>query len=663
MLLRMKSFFLLAFPIILFFSSCRDSATNNTLTYGSLVKKNGIEFRLFAPSSDQVELIIFKNVEDSVGFAYEMKNVGKGDWKIFVENLGVGTMYGYRLKGPLNNYKIIIADPYSKAAITQNTWRHIAKTLVIDRAFDWEGDTWQNVNFTDLVIYEAHLRDMTRHPSSGVKSLGTYKGFVEEDQRGGLQHLKNLGINAVQFLPLWDYANVEIPYKKEVVGMFNNWNPYERNHWGYMPTFFMAPESYYASDGSREDRQWNGKDGRAVNELKTLVKELHKNNISVILDVVINHVSNYDWHPLKFIDKEVYFKLDKNGDYISQCCGNILDTENKYVRQYIIESLKYWMVEYHIDGFRFDQAHLLSIETAKLISDELKNVNPGVIIYGETWDNRSREFSEINWGSFNAHFRDVLRGDLHNYNEKGLLFSSYRPNENKKDLKLIISGTSFNEGGMYKSPSHSINFLEVHDDYCFSDFLRLSSGENNKNDIILDKLNHISLSPKLMKMNKLGAFILFISQGVPLIHQGQEWGHSQIIAQSNVVDVNVSKMDANPYNKDNETNWVNWDELNQNEDLVSFYKRLIKIRKQNTFFRKINYEEVEFFDLNNRFALGYSFDKKMIAFINGDNKNNIQASLPDGIWDLLISTVDYNAKKFEGIINLEPTSGVLLFQK
>ena len=663
MLLRMKSFFLLAFPIILFFSSCRHSTTNNTLTYGSLVKKNGIEFRLFAPSSDQVELIIFKNVEDSVGFAYEMKNVGKGDWKIFVENLGVGTMYGYRLKGPHNDNRVIIADPYSKAAITQNTWRHIAKTLVIDRAFDWEGDTWQNVNFTDLVIYEAHLRDMTRHPSSEVKSLGTYKGFVEDNQKGGLAHLKNLGINAVQFLPLWDYANVEIPYKKEVVGMFNDWNPYERNHWGYMPTFFMAPESYYSSDGSREDRQWNGKDGRAVNELKTLVKELHKNNISVILDVVINHVSNYDWHPLKFIDKEVYFKLDKNGDYISQCCGNLLDTENKYVRQYIIESLKYWMVEYHIDGFRFDQAHLLSIETAKLISDELKNVNPGVIIYGEAWDNRSREFSEINWGSFNAHFRDVLRGDLHNYNEKGFLFSSYRPNENKKDLKLIISGTPFNEGGMYKSPSHSINFLEVHDDYCFSDFLRLSSGENNKNDIILDKLNHISLSPKLMKMNKLGAFILFTSQGVPLIHQGQEWGHSQIIAQSNVVDVNVSKMDSNPYNKDNETNWVNWDELNQNEDLVSFYKRLIKIRKQNTFFRKINYEEVVFFDLNNRFALGYSFDEKMIAFINGDNKNNIRASLPDGIWDLLISTVDYNAKKFEGIINLEPTSGVLLYQK
>jgi len=663
MLLRMKSFFLLAFPIIFFFSSCRDSTINNTLTYGAFVKKHGIEFRLFAPSSDQVDLIIFKNVEDSIGFAYEMKNVGKGDWKIFVENLGVGTMYGYRLKGPHNDNRVIIADPYSKAAITQNTWRHIAKTLVIDRAFDWEGDTWQNVNLTDLVIYEAHLRDMTRHPSSGVKSLGTYKGFVEDNQKGGLAHLKNLGINAVQFLPLWDYANVEIPYKKEVVGMFNDWNPYERNHWGYMPTFFMAPESYYASDGSREDRQWNGKDGRAVNELKTLVKELHKNNISVILDVVINHVSNYDWHPLKFIDKEVYFKLDKNGDYISQCCGNLLDTENKYVRQYIIESLKYWMIEYHIDGFRFDQAHLLSIETAKLISDELKNVNPGVIIYGEAWDNRSREFSEINWGSFNAHFRDVLRGDLHNYNEKGLLFSSYRPNENKKDLKLIISGTPFNEGGMYKSPSHSINFLEVHDDYCFSDFLRLSSGENNKNDIILDKLNHISLSPKLMKMNKLGAFILFTSQGVPLIHQGQEWGHSQIIAQSNVVDVNVSKMDSNPYNKDNETNWVNWDELNQNEDLVSFYKRLIKIRKQNTFFRKINYEEVEFFDLNNRFALGYSFDKKMIAFINGDNKNNIEASLPDGIWDLLISTVDYNAKKFEGIINLEPTSGVLLYQK
>ena len=662
----MKSHLFIISIIIVLFTSCGNNAKSDIVSYGSVVKKNGIQFKLYAPSSSKVELIIFKKFDDINGSAYDMTKDEFGNWELFLKDLGAGTMYGYRLEGPLNNDSLIIADPYSKAAITQNTWRHVAKTLVIDESFNWEGDTWQNRNPTDLIIYEAHLRDMTRHPSSGAESPGTYKGFIESNQNGGLEHLKQLGVNAVQFLPLWDYANVEIPYKKSVDGMYNDWNPYERNHWGYMPTFFMAPETYYASDGSRSPGEWNGKDGRAVNELKTLVKKLHKNNISVILDVVINHVSNYDWHPLKYIDKEVYFHLDNNGNYISQCCGNLLDTENKYVQNYIIESLKYWMREYHIDGFRFDQAHLLSLETAKLISHELRSVNPGVIIYGEAWDNRSREFSKIEWGSFNAHFRDVLRGDLHDYSKKGFLFSSYRPNENKKDLKLIISGSPYNFGGVYENPSHSINFLEVHDDYCFSDFLRLSSGENNKNDIILNKSNHILLSAELNKMNKLGAFILFTSQGVPLIHQGQEWGHTKIIQKTDIMDSNANKMDPNSYNKDNKTNWVNWDELKQNEDLVIFYEELIKIRKENASLRKTNYEIVEFFEFENRYCLGYKIDEKMIALINGDNKNRIDIPLPKGVWDVLVSTNDNmnnKFKEFEDQITLSPTSAILLFQK
>ena len=163
---------------------------------------------------------------------------------------------------------------------------------------------------------------------------------------------------------------------------------------------FFAPESYYATDGVRELGEWNGQSGKAVTELKQLVKELHKNKIAVILDVVINHVSNYDLHPLKYIDKEVYFKLDKNGNFLSQCCGNLLNTDNKKTRQLILESLKYWMTNYHIDGFRFDQAHLLSAETAKLIYKELKKINPNVIIYGEAWDNRNKEIFPNELGFF-----------------------------------------------------------------------------------------------------------------------------------------------------------------------------------------------------------------------------------------------------------------------
>ena len=644
--------------------SCTDSNVNQKLSYGSFLNKDGIEFKIHAPSSNKVELIIFDNPEDEIGAAYKMSPDGNGDWTVFINGLGVGTIYGYRLSGPFNEDSVIIADPYSKAAITQNTWRHVAKTLVVDESFDWQGDTWKNFDPLDLIIYEAHLRDMTNHPSSGALSPGTYKGFIENDQNGGIAHLKRMGVNAIQFLPIWDYANVEIPYKERAGGMFNDWNPYERNHWGYMPTFFMAPESYYASDGNRKIGSWNGKDGRAVKEFKELVRELHKNDIAVILDVVINHVSNYDWHPLKFIDRDLYFRLDERGNYVSQCCGNLLDMDNKHVQQYVIESLKYWMLEYHIDGFRFDQAHLLSLETAELISSELRSLNPGVIIYGEAWDNRSKEFSEIEWGSFNAHFRDVIRGDLHDFEKKGFLFGSYRPNEDKNDLMSIIAGTSRISGGVYKRSHHAINFLEVHDDYCFSDFLRLSSGENKKDDLITNKLSHISLSPKLKSMNKLAAFILFTSQGIPLFHQGQEWGHSKIIAETKAPDLNVHRMDPNSYNKDNETNWVNWNELSQNQDLVDFYKALIQIRKEYPQLRKTRPQDIAFYNFKNEFSLGYGFNDTMIAYINGDNEEELEVILPDGIWSLLIGTSDQTTSELNnGKFILGPKDGVLLVRE
>ena len=213
------------------------------LSYGAFLRPGGIEFRVYAPSSDTVKLVIFEKVDDESGNEYPMEKLENGDWTYFLKNAPLGTMYGYRLTGPWNDESIIVADPYSKAAVTQNSWRHVAKSLVVDNVFDWENDTWQPTHVQDLIIYEAHLRDLTQHESSQAKSKGSYLGFIEQDQKGGVEHLKSMGVNAVQFLPLWDFANVEIPYKQEADGMYNDWNPYERNHWGYMPTFFMAPES------------------------------------------------------------------------------------------------------------------------------------------------------------------------------------------------------------------------------------------------------------------------------------------------------------------------------------------------------------------------------------------------------------------------------------
>jgi len=644
--------------LIIMISSCMQPVTKLGLSYGAFLRPGGIEFKIYAPNSDKVKLVIFEKVDDESGYEYPMEKLVNGDWRYFLKNAPLGTMYGYRLTGPWNDENVIVADPYSKATITQNNWRHVAKSLVIDASFDWEGDTWTNIHPRDLIIYESHVRDMTVHKSSNATAKGSYLGFIEKDQNGGIEHLKSLGVNAVQFLPLWDFANFEIPYKQDADGMYNDWNPYERNHWGYMPTFFMAPESYYATDGTNEPLAWNGTDGRAISEMKSMVKSLHKEGMAVILDVVVNHISNYDWHPLKYIDKTVYFKLDKQGDFLSQCCGNLLASDHQPVRDYIIESLKYWMTDYHIDGFRFDQAHLLSAETATFIIDELKKINPNVIIYGEAWNKREKEFSELGWGSFNARFRDVLRGDLHNYDEKGFLFGNFRDSETLENLQALILGTP----NIYQSPAHAVNFLEVHDDYCLNDYLRLSSSRNSKDDIIDDPMKHIELDDDLLRKNKLGALILLTSQGIPIIHQGQDWAHSQVIAETDAHDPNVGKMDRNPYNKDNETNWVNWLEKEQNKKLADYYSGLIDLRRTHTEFRHATKKDFKFQGLADH-ALGYVIRNRIAVYINGENSTAVETDLPEGKWQLIVNNEEVNLngiRQVSGKISIPPTSGMVL---
>ena len=653
-------FFHLIFLFII--SSCDEDKESYDLNYGYFLKEDEVDFKIYAPSSDSVFVVIFDEFEDSYGKEHLMKKGQNGDWVISIKGLDVGTLYGYRLVGPFNESNVIVADPYSKSAVTQNNFRHVAKSLIIDDSFDWDNDSWSKVKMHDLVIYEAHLRDMTIDETSGAKNKGTYKGFIELGQKGGIEHLKNLGVNAVQFLPLWDFANFEIPYQVDTVGFFNDWNPYERNHWGYMPTFFMAPESYYASEYSSEANSWNGQKGLAVNEMKQMVKELHKNGIAVILDVVINHVSNYDYHPLKYIDKNIYFKLNEDGSYKSQCCGNLLDSDNAKVREYIISSLKYWMTDYHIDGFRFDQCYLLSSETAVLIEEELKAINPNVYLYGEAWNDRESEFSKLGWGSFNAYFRDVMRGDLHDTNIKGFLFGNYRPGENIDDIKSLLSGTSSGKTKTYSLSEHAVNFLEVHDDYCFNDYIRFSLGLNKKSDIIDDPINHIKLNETQLKINKLGAMFLLLSKGVPIIHQGQEWGHSQIISPTSVNDINVGKMDRNPYNKDNSTNWVNWNELPVNIELVNFYKNLIELRKQFLSLSSLNTDNL-FFDVIDERLIGYFPNSDLAVFFNGHFDETKEVVLPPGNWKILLDENDFNLvghKTVDRKIVLPKLSGVFL---
>jgi pullulanase/glycogen debranching enzyme len=645
-------------------SAC--SPKSSILSYGAFVEGNQTTFKIHAPRSTEVYLVIFKKPEDELGKEYPMVKNDFGDWTITRSDVDFGTLYGYRLSGPVNDPNIIIADPYSKATVTNNSHQHIAKSLIINEDYDWNGDQWVSIAPEDLIIYEMHIRDMTAHHSSEAYQKGTYLGLTDETQRGGIPHLIEMGINAVQIMPLQDFANVEVPFQDKNQSINNDWNPYAINHWGYMTSFFFAPESYYATDGTNKPLSWNGTDGRAIHELKDMVKAFHNENIAVIMDVVYNHVSQYDYNPLKYIDRDLYFRFDEKGNWSAKSgCGNDCKTESPVMRNLILESLKYWMTEYHVDGFRFDLGQLIDANTRDLIISELRTINPNVIILAEPWGGGydPAGFSDQGWASFNDQFRDGLKGSVFDIKDKGFLFGKLRKGDDQKFLRRLATGSLREHGGQYISSDHSVNYLESHDDLTFGDRLRITGGFNEKHEIINDPISHAKVDGDLLAMNKLGALYLFTSQGIVFMHQGQEWARSKVIANTDAPDEFEGQIDHNSYEKDNETNWLNWNEKGLNSDLVDYYKGLIQLRKKYPSLRKSNPEDFKFFDFGKQIAVGYIVKEKMAIIMNGGKTDNVSTTLPIGNWRMIVDgdSVQLDSHKImSGEINIAPISGMVL---
>ena len=642
---------------------------NDILSYGAFIKNGETEFRLMAPKADMVFLVIFQKYDDETGTEYPMNKTTKGIWSCFLKNAGIGTLYGYRLKGNYlgNDPNVIVADPYSKAAVTQNSYRHVAKSLIVGNNYNWGDDSWVTIDQNDLIIYEMHVRDMTAHSSSGSSIPGTYRGLIDPEQKGGIAHIKEMGVNAVQILPAQDFANVEVPYKDKSAPIYNTWNPYARNHWGYMTTFFFAPETYYGTDGANTPGVWNGIDGRAVSEFKDMVKAFHRENIAVIMDVVYNHVSNYDYHPFKYIDREMYFRLNPKGNYIAHSgCGNDTKTEHSAMRKLILESVKYWMTEYHVDGFRFDLGNLIDPVTRELIISELKTLNPNVIILAEPWGNGydPAGFSDMGWASFNDQFRNGVKGQ-NPIDGLGFIFGSWQGNNSQKSLQRYVTGSLTQSGGQYMNVAHSVNYLESHDDHSLGDFIRIGSGQVDENDRISDRLENSLVENDQLTLNKLAALFLLTSQGTTFLHAGQEWARSKVISDTNVPDKKIGKIDHNSYEKDNETNWLNWDEKELNEELVSYYKGLIQIRKNYPEFRHSEPEDYEFVNLGKKIAVAYALDNNIFVAMNGDYKKSLKLNLPVGNWHVLADAerIDLEGERtLSQKVSLPPTSGMILIK-
>ncbi len=645
---------------------------------GSFLENGRTVFRLFAPSAIEVKLLTFKKVDSERSKDYSMTKDENGVWEVIIDGDLCGTFYGYKVfhvGDDLKSEKPLCIDPYSKSVATFTTYRNPRKSIVYNKEYNWEGDTWIQRDWRDLIIYEMHVRDMTIHPSSGVKEKGTYKGLVEKKRTGGLEYLKTLGVNTVELLPAHDFGYIELPYKDSVAGQFNTWNPYERNHWGYMTAAFFAPASYY-SQKTKELKwnKWMGTDSKQVTDFKDMVKGLHKEGIGVMMDVVYNHLSEYEIGNLKEIDKEYYFRLDNKGNCLAVSgCGNDLKTERKMTRRLIIESILYWMKEYHIDGFRFDLGKLIDWETIEDIIHEAKKINPSVVFVCEPWGGGydPQGFSLRGWGAWNDQIRNGIKGE-NPFTDLGWIFGKWQGNNNPTRIKSYVNGTLMRDSlGLFMKKEHSVNYLESHDGYTLGDFIRLGLNDVAPDQIIKNRDKNAKLTPIQLKLNKLGALFLFTSQGMTMIHSGQEYARSKVIPHNlKINDEHKGRLDHNSYNKDNETNYINYKHAAVNKELFDYYKGLIQLRKTYGAFRHAEYDQIKFGDSKETpFAFGYLLEHEGNTFIvafNADKEKSVSFDLPKGEWQVLVNKDKAGIETINNVflkIDLDPSTGMVLKKK
>lgn len=574
-------------------------SSGSPLPQGVNLQKGGVNFALFSRNAVRVWLLLFEDIHAIEPFQtidLDPTHHKTGDmWHICIHGAGRGLAYAYRVDGPSAPEKghrfdaqRFLIDPYATALASPLHWDFrgfvsgnasasgqengqrptIVKSLVTENGFDWEDDRPLHHPWSDLVIYETHVRGLTRHPSSGVKMPGSYLGVIEK-----IPYLKQLGITAVEFMPLQEFN------PNELIAVNPETGERLHNYWGYNTIAFFAP---YEGYGTRLYP------GCQVDEFKTMVKALHKAGIEVLLDVVFNHTAEGDetGPTLNFrgLDNSIYYLLEENKRRYKNFsgCGNTINCNHPVVRNYIMDCLRYWVVEMHVDGFRFDLASILGRDREgnlapnpplleKIAEDPILR---DVKLIAEAWDAGGAylvgRFPGERWSEWNGLYRDDVRrywrGDL------GMAgaFAS----------RLCGSADIYEHSG--KAPINSINFVTCHDGFTLNDLVsyqhkhNLANGENNRDGSNCDfSANYGAEGPaddpsinrlRLRQMKNFMATLL-VSRGVPMILGGDEFGRTQ---QGN----------NNAYCQDNEISWYDWTLVEKNRDILDFVREMIGFRRR-----------------------------------------------------------------------------------
>jgi isoamylase len=559
---------------------------------GATPDKDGVNFSLFSRNATGVDLLLFRKHDDRDPFQViqldPYVNKTFHFWHCYVRGLKPGTHYAYRVDGPSDlsaghrfNRKKVLIDPYAKGN-TDSLWKRVdacgpddnlassMRSVVIDSStYDWEGDQALNRPMEDTIIYELHASGFTRSPSSGVNRPGTFSGIIEK-----IPYLKELGITAVELLPVFDFDETDV--LRVVNGKQLG------NFWGYSTMGFFAPQSAYCM---------TPESGSHLQEFRDLVKALHKAGIEVILDVVFNHTDEgNDQGPVfsfKGIDNGVYYFLspgDKRFYFDYSGCGNTFNCNQPISQKLIIDCLRYWVRETHVDGFRFDEGSILSRgeDGAPLAHPpvvwqiELDEALADSKVIAEAWDAAGLyqigHFPGDRWSEWNGRYRDDIRRFVKG--DPGLVGAvAYR---------LAGSSDLYEDRGQL--PINSINFITCHDGFTLNDLVSYDTKHNEENgegnrDGIDDNLSwncgiegHTadpSVEALRNRQIKNFAVILLLSRGVPMILAGDEVRRSQ-------------KGNNNAYCQDNEISWFDWSLPAKNRDMYRFWRGMIEFRKNHS---------------------------------------------------------------------------------
>jgi len=569
----------------------------NAHPLGASIREDGVNFSLYSENADAVDLLLFDHhadTEPSLVIPLDpVRNRTFHFWHVFVKGVQAGAIYNFRVHGPFEpsqglrfNPRKVLLDPYARA-VTTTTYRRAdavgetdnmataLRSVVVDTTkYDWEGDAPLNHPLKDTIIYEMHVGGFTRDPSSGATHPGTFQAVTEK-----IPYLKRLGITAVELLPVFFFDDLT-PISCSPSGELRF------NYWGYSTLSFFSPHHAYCLDA---------REGRHADEFRDMVKAIHAAGIEVILDVVFNHTDEGNdqgpYFNFKGIDNSVYYYLVQgNSQYYFDYsgCGNTVKANHPTVAKFIVDCLRFWVDEMHVDGFRFDEGSILTRDEEGcpmrhppvLWSMELEQVFDRTKLIAEAWDAAGLyqigSFPGYRWCEWNGKFRDTLRRYLKG--DPGLI----------GEVASRISGNADLYQHSRHAPTNSINFVCCHDGFTLWDLVSYNqkhnqaNGENNR-DGIDDNLSWNSGAEGVSESAEVNRFrrqriknfavLLMISPGVPMLLSGDEVGKSQ-------------GGNNNVYGQNNETAWFDWRLVEENHELLRFWEHCISLRKSHAALRR-----------------------------------------------------------------------------